>query len=419
LEKAQNWSLPAVPPFLNELQDLKRNWLKRLSPAPVFRVEKPRDIVIDLIKETIDCLRKRELHDTDKKTAALAELLLEMENNPAGIMHTISDYSFAFAATCQQSVNIMMQKMKGISPTSSKSMEYDYVIVDEAARVGPRDLMIPMAQGKRIILVGDHRQLPQLIDKEVAARIEADNASADEENKWLEKSMFEYLFTERLGKLEEKDDIRRCVTLDKQYRMHPILGDFISRNFYKRFNEIEEFGSGRPKSDFKQDLPGAKGKCAVWLDVPQIKGRMKMEGNSWTRPAEAEIICKKLKEWMECEAGKDLSFGVISFYKAQTELIQKQLGDKYIDTAGDRLRIGTVDSFQGMEFDVVFLSLVRTNGFGFLQIYNRLNVSMSRQKKLLAAVGDAAFFDTREAWLKVRGLADFLQLCRTEDGVVL
>ncbi len=47
-------------------------------------------------------------------------------------------------------------------------MEYEFVIVDEAARVSPRDLMVPMAQGKRIILVGDHRQLPHIVDDDVA-----------------------------------------------------------------------------------------------------------------------------------------------------------------------------------------------------------------------------------------------------------
>ena len=85
-----------------------------------------------------------------------------------------------------------------------------------------------------------------------------------------------------------------------------------------------------------------------------------------------------------------------------------------------KLRIGTVDSFQGMEFDVVFLSLVRTgkSGFGFLKLYNRLNVSMSRQKKLLVAVGDAAFYNTDQAREQVPGLADFLKVCRNQGRVL-
>ena len=61
---------------------------------------------------------------------------------------------------------------------------------------------------------------------------------------------------------------------------------------------------------------------------------------------------------MSSDAGKDLSFGVISFYKAQANLIKQQLGN--ITDDDKKLRVGTVDSFQGMEFDVVFLSMVRT-----------------------------------------------------------
>ena len=425
LLQASRWFIKDKnPPFLSKLKELKGRLLVQLTPAPIFRAEKPREIVISLIHETLNQIRANGLSARDKKTAALADLVFEMENNASEILDTITDYSFAFAATCQQSVNKAMQDLKGISPDAvNQQMEYDYVIVDEAARVSPRDLMIPMAQGKRIILVGDHRQLPQLIDDEIAKRLEK-NTECDSENEWLKKSMFEYLFTDRLPKLESADGITRRVTLDKQFRMHPLLGDFISRNFY---GSEEQFTSGLPENIFAYDLPHTSGKCAIWIDVPFEKGRMIKEDKSQIRPAEAEIICDRLQEWIDYDdrrtddPKKKLSFGVISFYKAQTELIKRKLGAKFIDSVGEkRLRIGTVDSFQGMEFDVVFLSLVRTGskGFGFLRLSNRLNVSMSRQKKLLVTVGDAMFYSSQEAQNSVPGLADFLKLCR-EKGEIL
>ncbi len=439
LEKASKWYSNDTPPFIKDLRELKNRLLLLYTPAPVFRIEKARDTVTGLVQETIQAIRNNGTSARDKKTAALAELLLEMENNPEGIQDTVKDYCFAFAATCQQSVNQKMQNMK-------EKLEYDFVIVDEAARVSPLDLMVAMAQGKRIILVGDHRQLPQLINEDVVRKMEKEiendtmpsnktDADKDSEGEWLKKSMFEYLFTERLPALEKKDKIQRRVTLDKQYRMHPMLGNFVSRNFYEHFNPEEKFQSGLPESHFTQNLSGTNGKCAVWLNVPLKEGQMKKEGVSWTRPIEADVICNKVKEWItEDDLRTDdpkrrLSFGVIAFYKAQTEYIKKRLGNKFLEHVGEeRLRIGTVDSFQGMEFDVVFLSLVRTtiqqrrfvgkNQFGFLQLYNRLNVSMSRQKKLLVVVGDSAFFDTDIAKEKVPALADFLKLCR-EKGRVL
>lgn len=445
LDAASLWRSEDGPPsFLADLAALKMKLLVRFSSPPVFRVEKQNDEVIALAEFAIQRIMTAGHSAKNKKSAALAEFLAELEGNPYGMMDALSDYSFAFAATCQQSVNRRMQAQKGMTGSDlNKSMEYEYVIVDEVARVSPRDLMVAMAQGKRIILVGDHRQLPHIIDEEVARQMEEGEGGQDE-NDWLKKSMFQYLFSTRLKTLEEYDGITRRVTLDKQYRMHPLLGSFISRNFYERFDPTEHFGSGRPVSDFAHALSSTNGKPAVWLDVPAQIGRHQKDGTSWTRPAEATVIVRKLNEWMSSDEGKGLSFGVISFYKAQADLIRKQL--RNIADDDKKLRVGTVDSFQGMEFDVVFLSMVRTMPsresieackrrviskgeswtdtkeaqfcFGHLCLYNRLNVSMSRQKKLLVVVGDAGALQNQLAEDFVPGLVDFLQLCRRE-GVVL
>jgi hypothetical protein len=446
LDKASLWRSEVGPPsFLADLGALKKRLLVRFTSPPVFRVEKQNDEVIALAEFAIQRIKTVGHSAKDKKSAALAEFLAELESNPYGMMDAVSDYSFAFAATCQQSVNRGMQIQKGMTGRDAnenlKGMEYEYVIVDEAARVSPRDLMVAMAQGKRIILVGDHRQLPHIIDDEVARQMEAGELGQDESD-WLKKSMFQYLFSERLKTLDKNFPIidgttgritPRCVTLDKQYRMHPLLGDFISRNFYERFDPSEKFDSGRPASDFVHNLSGAEGKPAVWLDVPAQRGKHQKDGTSWTRPVEATIITRQLQAWMSSDAGKDLSFGVISFYKAQADLIKQQL--VHITDDDKKLRVGTVDSFQGMEFDVVFLSMVRTlpqdwkprdddrekqarGLFGHLCLYNRLNVSMSRQKKLLVVVGDAGSLQNQLAADFVPGLVDFLHLCRSE-GVVL
>ena len=431
LDKASLWyDKDNPPPFLGELAALKKRLMVKFTPPPVFRVEKQSDEILALSEEAIRKIKETGFSARDKKSAALAEFLAELEGNPYGIIDAVSDYSFAFASTCQQSVNKLMQKQKGIAGSTEHNMDYEHVIVDEAARVSPRDLMIPMAQGKRIILVGDHRQLPHIIDDEVARQMDEGEAG-EKETEWLKKSMFEYLFSERLKALEQKDHITRRVTLDEQYRMHPLLGDFISRNFYERFDPSEKFDSHRPESDFRHDLPGTDNKPAVWLDIPN--GITEKKGTSWIRRAEVTAIAGRLKEWMDSEAGKKLSFGVISFYKAQADLIEKELAG--IKRDDKRLRIGTVDSFQGMEFDVVFLSMVRTsrenrkpkdddrekqaqNMFGRLCLYNLLNVSMSRQKKLLVVAGDSRLLNNSLAEEFIPGLVDFYKLCR-EKGKIL
>ncbi|CAB3910264.1 RecBCD enzyme subunit RecD [Achromobacter insuavis] len=437
LDKASLWrSEDGDPPFLDDLAKLRHALLARFTAPPLFRVEKQNDEILALAEIATERIKAAGHSARNSKSAALAEFLAELESNPYGMIDAVSEYSFAFAATCQQSVNKRMQIQKGIlgrdAEQRRKWIEYEYVIVDEAARVSPRDLMVPMAQGKRIILVGDHRQLPHIIDEEVAEQMEAGETGL-QESEWLKKSMFQYLFSERLKTLEETDDFPRRVTLDKQYRMHRLLGDFISRNFYERFDPIEKFGSGRPDSDFMHELPDTQGRPAVWLNVPANKGKHQRSGTSWTRLVEATVIVRQLKSWMQSEAGKTLSFGVISFYKAQAEFIKEQLDTLRVDDK--KLRVGTVDSFQGMEFDVVFLSMVRTwpqnqkadadtreqqarKVFGHLCLYNRLNVSMSRQKKMLVVVGDADLLHNDLAAEFVPGLVDFHKLCR-EEGVVL
>lgn len=435
LDKASLWhDEDGPPPFLMELAGLQKTLLLRVTTPPVFRVEKHHDEVVALAEAAIKRIKATGYSTKDTKSAALAEFLAELEGNPYGMIDAVSDYSFAFAATCQQSVNRQMQGKKGIDESGSQQrMEYEYVIVDEAARVSPRDLMVPMVQGKRIILVGDHRQLPHIIDDEVARQME-EGATGQQESDWLKKSMFQYLFSERLKALEKHDGIPRRATLDMQFRMHPLLGDFISRNFYERFDPLEKFGSGLPASHFHHDLPGTDGKPAAWLEVAEEKGNHQRSGTSWIRPAEATAIARQLQVWMKSDAGKNLSFGVISFYKAQAELIKKQLGT--ITDDDKKLRVGTVDSFQGMEFDVVFLSMVRTfpskwrpkddsrekqarTLFGHLCLYNRLNVSMSRQKKLLVVAGDSSLLMNDLAAEFIPGVVDFFNLCRTGEGTIL
>jgi AAA domain len=427
LEEASAWRHEnGAPPFLSELKELKRSLLVRLTAPPVFRVEKHSDEVLSLAETAVKQIGANGHSATDKKTAALAEFLAELENDPFGMIDAVSDFSYAFSATVQQSVNPGMQHRKGIrNGDSDESLEFEYTIIDEAARVSPRDLMIPMARGKKIILVGDHRQLPHIIDEEVAALMEEGKEDSDEGD-WLKKSMFEYLFSERLKALEQKDGIQRRVTLDKQFRMHPQLGDFVSRNFYEEFDPAERFESGLPESLFAHNLPGTDNKPAMWLNVPASAGHGRRSNKSWIRPVEAEVIASQLRDWIESPEGSKLSYGVISFYKAQAELIRREL-ERQLGPIARQIRVGTVDSFQGMEFDVVFLSVVRTiperwkprdqsrarqaqSLFGHLCLYNRLNVSMSRQKKLLVVVGDSALVTNHLADKSIPGLVDFYKL---------
>lgn len=459
LEEAARWRRDKPLSFLPELRELKELLLYNYLPSPDFRIEKPREDVLRLVAAVSQLLEKK-LNLTNKRDAILAEFLHELENNPDGIREAIEDYNFVYAATTQQAVgrDIIRSKNKNIRYDQRTEMvKYDTVIIDEAARTSPRDLLIPMCMAeKRIILVGDHRQLPHLIDEEVARSLEGDDSSNTlVDIDFVKKSMFEYLFN-RLKKLEEKDGIKRTVTLDAQYRTHPLLGDFASNNFYQKYNE--GYRSPLSESYFEQRLQGIENKAAIWIDVPNSEGgEVVSPSRSRKRVPEAKIIAEYVNKWIGSEEGSALSFGVISFYKAQVfavyEALQKfgiteraqdgtwQICQEYrfLENGEERLRIGTVDAFQGMEFDIVFLSMVRTQDmnalpshirnekdykkkqqklFGHLMSENRLCVSMSRQKKVLAIVGDSILVNSQIAVDAVPALKNFYNLCH-EKGMIL
>ncbi|EHZ6901836.1 AAA family ATPase [Vibrio cholerae] len=465
LEKAARWRSGNPLSFLPELRELKEALLYKYLPSPDFRTEKPREDVLRLVA-TVSQLLEKKLNSTNKRDAILAEFLHELEDNPDGVREAIEDYNFVYAATTQQAVgkDIIRSKNKNIRYDQRTEMvKYDTVIIDEAARTSPRDLLIPMSQAeKRIILVGDHRQLPHLIDEEVARALEGDDSSGPPVDvNFVKKSMFEYLFN-RLKKLEEKDNIKRTVTLDAQYRTHPLLGDFASNNFYYKNTEEEKYDeryrSPLSATHFEQHLQGIENKAAIWIDVPNSQGKEAvLPSRSRQRVSEANVIAEYVNKWIGSEEGSGLSFGVISFYKTQVfavyEALQKfsiteraqdgtwQICQEYrfLENGEERLRIGTVDAFQGMEFDIVFLSMVRSQDmnalpphirneedykkkqqklFGHLMSENRLCVSMSRQKKVLAIVGDGVLANSQIALDAVPALKNFYDLCH-EKGVIL
>lgn len=317
------------------------------------------------------------------------------------------------------------------------------MIVDEAARANPLDLMIPMSLAKRrIILVGDQRQLPHILEPDVERQLQISEESTREK---LGGSLFERLFN-HARELERKSDVKRTITLNAQYRMHPVLGQFVSETFYP---SDEQFGSPRPESDFGHDLDLYTGKVAVWIDVPLGAGREE-GGRSRYRLVEARRVATVTREVLDQRP--DFSVGVITFYAAQEQEILRELQQvalaeevdgmlqvsrQWRETRGpdgrliDRLRVGTVDAFQGKEFDVVVLSMTRSNTlsadgetarrrkYGFLTLENRLCVAMSRQKRLLIVVGDAGMVCDLAAAAAIPGLQKFYDLCEGEYGLRL
>ena len=376
-------------------------------------------------------------------------------NHPVRTKEAVRTYAMVVGATCQQSAGVEMASLKTLGNIGDAGIVFDTVIIDEAARANPLDLFIPMSMaGTRVILVGDHRQLPHLLEPEVEGEVAEAHDLTSAQRKAFADSLFERLWRQ-LKERSDQDRFPRVVMLDTQFRMHPLLGQLVSEQFYEK-EGLPPLKAGRDASAFLSDVPGYEGKVCGWLDVPLSQGQEGRRGSSRIRAAEAQRVAGEVKRLLE-QGAPDLSIGVITFYSAQRDLIFEELSQlgaagrdpetgawqaaapwNGVTASGDeKLRIGTVDAFQGKEFDVVLLSVVRAdarplpagdnaeayekaaNGkFGHLRLSNRMNVAMSRQRSLLIAVGDRAQAAGADAARAVPALAAFMALCEGEYGVV-
>ncbi len=399
---------------------------------------------------------------------------LEMERDAA--LEVVNHYSMVVGATCQQAAGREMSNLKAVAGLDGADIEFDTVVVDEAARANPLDLFVPMAMARRrIVLVGDDRQLPHMLEPDIEGQLQDEHQLTEQQLAAFRSSLFERLRV-KLQDLEKQDSIRRVVMLDTQFRMHPVLGDFVSKHFYESVG-LGKVRSVRAAQEFAFDEgflnalgplgQSYRGRVCQWIDVPLDDGKDQKKGTSRIRVAEAERIAREVEQLMRA-GGDGLSIGVITFYAAQRDLIMEKLAQVRIDgiplmerrngayepheqfkwarkvradgsiSQEERLRVGSVDAFQGKEFDVVLLSCVRTykpgrkaggdegqedgreaqlnRQFGFLRLPNRMNVAMSRQRQMLVCVGDAKLATSPEAAEAVPALAAFHQLCGGPDG---
>lgn len=330
---------------------------------------------------------------------------------------------------------------------------FDMVIQDESSKATPAELSLPLIYGKKNVIIGDHRQLPPMLSREsfinsfdyLIKREKNDDERQKMKElrsyvlknfKTLEISHFERLFT-------QIDDNLKGV-FNYQFRMHPAINDVI-KQFYKDEGGLE-CGLTTP-IDLGVDDPDYINNGAsryhgitagpinpethvLWIDSssPEM-----LDGTSRVNYGEVAIIKKLLTDFNESESFhnyvdswdsvEDKQIGLISFYGKQLRLLKDMTRE--FDSSQIPVRVSTVDRFQGMERNIIIVSMVRSHciqngknqkpnferypvdGFpkqedlGFAQSPNRLNVALSRAKRLLIIVGDSKLFRTKDIYENV------------------
>lgn len=236
------------------------------------------------------------------------------------------------------------------------------VFIDESSQAMEAAAWIPIAKAQRVIMSGDHHQLPPTIKSREAAK------------EGLEHTLF-------ARGLEAQPE--SVVMLQRQYRMAPAIMGFSSEQFYK--GKLEADGSILArKSRFTQPLTMVDTAGAGYDE------KVKQETLSTYNEEEASLLVRLMQQ----DDLEGLSVGVIAPYKAQVEVLKRLINQSdELANYRENVDINSVDAFQGQERDVIYISLVRSNAngvIGFLKEYRRLNVAMTRAKERLVIVGDSA-----------------------------
>lgn len=269
----------------------------------------------------------------------------------------------------------------GIASLSSAiEFEFDWVIVDEAGKATPPEILVPICLGRKVVLVGDHKQLPPVVDETLLKLQDKERMNISKED--LELSLFEYL--ER----SLSDDCKNI--LDEQYRMNPVIGDLISKLFYE-----SKLVSKTSRKEKTIPLKIYESKPLVWLSTAVRPDRKEEKiSDSYRNTCEAKIIFEQLleidEELGELKLKKETA--IIAGYRGQRDRLTRLYESDYKARFHNMsIEINTVDAFQGRETDIVFYSIVRSNDngkLGFLKDVRRLNVAFSRARELLVVVGD-------------------------------
>ncbi|CCD20512.1 RNA helicase (UPF2 interacting domain) Type III restriction enzyme res subunit AAA domain [Trypanosoma vivax] len=263
-----------------------------------------------------------------------------------------------------------------------RGFKADFVLIDEASQATEPETLVPLFRGeKQVALVGDHRQLGPVVLSNVAGK------------KGFARSLFERL----AGAGSE------ITQLNLQYRTHPFIYRFSSMAFY---GGTVLDGVPAEKRDASGIFPWPNPeKPMLFYDCSGVE-EVGDSGASFLNEAEARATISVVDAVLESGAVRPDEVGIISPYRAQCEYMRERL--LQWGTAGkdiyEKVEISTVDAYQGREKEIIILSCVRNNEertVGFIGDERRLNVSLTRARRGLIAIGKAEALRGDKCWSKL------------------
>ena len=302
----------------------------------------------------------RELQNTASRDAEL---------NRKRMQQMILDSAHILCATLSGSGHDIFQTL---------NVEFDTVIIDEAAQSIELSALIPLKYGcSKCILVGDPKQLPPTVLSREAAKFQ------------YEQSLFA-----RMEKNHQKD----VHLLDTQYRMHPEISLFPSKTFYdSRLQDGPDMAKLRAR-------PWHHSKILAPYRFFDVQGMSSAaaKGHSLVNLAEINVAMQLYDRLVTDVSKVDFAgkIGIITPYKGQLKELKAKFMGRYGEDILKHIEFNTTDAFQGRECDIIIFSCVRasTKGIGFLNDIRRMNVGLTRAKCSLWVLGNSQALSQGEFW---------------------
>lgn len=393
--------------------------------SEIARQFTPEKVLNKLIQENRKRIQKNPIKNPnphiEQKLQGLQKGFLEsLQKLTAKTSNNKRDYQSAdlFLKHC----TIIFGTLIGISSWKDfRDTAFDFAIIDEAGRATLSELLVPCIKAKKIVLVGDHKQLAPVIDDEVAQ-----NLSQKHSKEEVRASFFERIYERMERDKEEKEHIKHFQhRLTHNYRAHKSICAIYSNAFYDRELTTQDLISRQREHGLE-----CFSKSVVWLDTGKMPNKEDTQkGTGKINRCNAGLIERYTRQILHELKAKNLgySIGIITPYKDQKQLldsklsaVKKEFKDFYkklaegMDKDNNNIKdyaldIGTVDSFQGSDRDIIIYDCVRCSKsknnnnvkgkkggqkIDFIADEKRLNVSLSRSKQLLIIIGDMEYLYT-------------------------
>ena len=262
---------------------------------------------------------------------------------------------------------VILSTLTAIDSAILGQRQFDLCVIDEAGQSTEPAAWIPVTRSDRLVLAGDHQQLPPTI------------VSRQAQEQGFGLSLLE--------RLMRRDGAHLARRLDVQYRMNKQIMDFSSAAFYDGDLQADASVQDHLLCDLPRVARTELTETAVtFIDTAGAgyDDSQPADSDSRHNPEEAALAAKKARQLLEAHVPAN-SIAIITPYSAQVQLLREMLPDG--------IRIGTVDGFQGREMEAIIISLVRSNRegeVGFLAETRRMNVALTRARRKLIVIGDSA-----------------------------